>query len=451
MTPSLMESQELTARMSALVLLSLWAVGGAVAIQQTRMPLLPNVPFLTVWNAPTESCKTKYGVDLDLSLFDIVLNQNQSFMGDNITIFYVDKLGRYPFYTLQGEPVNGGVPQNASLLEHLDLAWADIERYIPHAAFSGLAVVDWESWRPLWVRNWDSKEVYCNASRTLVQQKHPDWPPSKVDSEAQREFQEAGRAFMNRTLQLGREMRPGGWWGFYGMPGCYNYQYKNASLNYTGQCPEVEMRRNEELGWLWNVSSALYPSIYLELELRGRGEAIRRYTQYSVLEAQRCAGQVTPVSPPVLPYARIAYTYSLEFLSQEDLVHTVGEAAALGAAGIVLWGNADYAKSQAVCEEIKGYTDGTLGNYIVNVTTAAVVCSRVRCSSRGRCQRQDSGSKAYLHLDPLSWTVLSKPGPKGMVHSVQGQLNKEEALSMEAKFKCSCYQGWAGRHCKKRL
>ncbi|KAG9332454.1 hypothetical protein JZ751_014552 [Albula glossodonta] len=438
--------------MSPLVLLCLWLGGSALGVQPGPLPNLPQLPFITVWNAPTEPCMSKHNVDLDLSVFDIVLNQNQSFMGNNITIFYQDKLGLYPHYTARGEAINGGVPQNFSLLEHLVAAHVDIVKDIPSADFQGLAVVDWESWRPLWIRNWDTKRVYWEGSQALVRAKHRDWTPAQVEEEAEREFQKAGREFMEQTLKLGRSVRPGGLWGFYGFPCCYNYQYKNQTANYTGECPELEMKRNDELAWLWNASSALYPDIYLDLGLRGRGDSILRYTHHRVLEAMRVARQVIPIPPPVLPYARIAYTYSLEFLSQEDLVNTIGESVALGAAGVVLWGDGHFSESQAACQAVKDYLDSTLGHYVVNVTTAATICSKVVCSNRGRCLRKDHASTALLHLDSWSWSIRSTPGLKGAPrYSVQGQLSHRAEQDLVAQFRCQCYPGWGGEHCHKPL
>nr|XP_023699037.1 hyaluronidase-1-like [Paramormyrops kingsleyae] len=439
--------------MVRLILIFLW-IGVPISgwYKPNASPSLANIPFLTVWNAPTEPCKSKYGVDLDLGIFDIAVNENQTFMGGNITIFYESKLGLYPYYNGQGVAINGGVPQNASLQLHLQAAQANILTDIPQPDFSGLAVVDWESWRPLWSRNWDSKSVYWAGSRVLVRARHPDWSPAQVEVEAQKEFEEAARAFMDDTLKLGRSLRPGGLWGFYGFPSCYNNQYKNATANYTGVCPQEEVQRNNQLSWLWNISSALYPDIYLELSLQGRGEAILRYTRYRVLEALRVASQVSAAAaPPVLPYARIAYTYSLNFLSEEDLVHTIGESAALGAAGVVLWGDSYFAKSQATCIAIKSNLEGTLGRYLVNVTSAAALCSEAVCSGRGRCRRGDTFPGAHLHLDPGSWSVVRTVGPHGARwHSLRTRQGNGYVRDMLAGFDCQCFPGWGGPRCTEK-
>lgn len=272
-------------------------------------------PFLTMWNAPTASCSRQHNVELDLSMFSIVHNRNQGLMGEDITIFYAEKFGLYPRYSGQTVAVHGGVPQNASLDGHLRVASEDISLFIPDKNFQGLAIVDWESWRPIWDRNWDSKTVYQEASKALVKARHPEWRPEQVEAAARVEFEEAARKFMEQTLKLGQNHRPNGLWGFYGFPNCYNY-YKPKSARYTGECSEVEKKRNrEQLGWLWNVSSALYPDIYLSLEMRHLHDDVRLYTQHRILEAMTAAA-LAPSAPPVFPYARIVYTYTLDFLSQ---------------------------------------------------------------------------------------------------------------------------------------
>ncbi|KAM3878013.1 hyaluronidase-1-like [Diretmus argenteus] len=432
------------------LLLSLNVIGVVCGL---RYPMSPfsQVPFRTIWNAPSAHCRSRYGVDLDLGVFSIVRNQNQIFMGENITIFYSKNIGLYPHYS-QGEPVHGGVPQNASLDEHLRAATENISVDIPDRDFPGLAVVDWESWRPVWERNWSSMEVYRKASKALVRSKHPDWSPARVNVVAREEFEKAGREFMEQTLRLGKKLRPDGLWGYYGFPSCYNY-YKDKRVTYTGECPPIEKKRNDELFWLWNVSSALYPDIYLDLKMRGLGKEVLLYAHHRILEAMRVGAQVTHSAPPVFPYARFVYTYSLDFLSQEHLVYTIGESAALGSAGVVLWGDAMYAESQASCDAVKAYMDETLGPYLVNVTAAATLCSQALCSSMGRCQRRETKSGAYLHLDPAVWKVTSEKRREGggRYYRVLGQMSPHQAGGMKSHFQCVCYPGWGGESCSKRL
>ena len=71
--------------------------------------VLPNNPFDAIWNAPSEVCQTHFGVNLNLSAFDIVANKNVTFEGDEIVIYY--KLGLFPFYAPGGVPENSGLPQ----------------------------------------------------------------------------------------------------------------------------------------------------------------------------------------------------------------------------------------------------------------------------------------------------------------------------------------------------
>ncbi|POI21411.1 hypothetical protein CIB84_014842 [Bambusicola thoracicus] len=404
-------------------------------------PVLVNRPFVTVWNIPSEPCAQQYNVTLPLGVFDVVANTEEAFIGQDITLFYSSRLGLFPYYTAQGQPVDGGLPQNASLVAHLQRAKRDIGAALPSAKYDGLAVVDWEQWRPLWARDWSSMNIYREKSEELVQQQHPQWPHSHVEEVAQQQFQKAARAFMEQTLRLGEAMRPAGYWGFYGFPDCYNNNFSDPLYN--GSCPVVEQQRNQELGWLWNCSRALYPSIYLPQQLQGTDKVLR-YVRYRVAEAFAVQKGVLSSAVPVLPYTEIVYDNTFDFLSEEDLVNTIGESAAQGAAGIIIWGSSADTASKEKCLKLRDYLDGALGHYIVNVTTSAQLCSQSLCSGNGRCVRKE-GKVAFLQLDPSRFAIdLKGKKPQPVVWI----LNADSDMSQLAEgFTCQCYSGWGGEHC----
>ena len=78
---------------------------------QFEGPPLPNRPFITVWNTPTNMCKAKWNVTLDFNPFDFVVNPDQKWCGEYIVIFNHEHLGLYPYFDSDGKAVNGGLPQ----------------------------------------------------------------------------------------------------------------------------------------------------------------------------------------------------------------------------------------------------------------------------------------------------------------------------------------------------
>ncbi|XP_074861671.1 hyaluronidase-1-like [Carettochelys insculpta] len=417
-------------------------------LKQAKVPLLRHKPFIVVWNAPTEQCRLRYKVDLDLSVFDITSNTNETLSGSNVTIFYHTHLGHYPYYLDNGVSVNGGVPQNESLTKHLNKAKSDIDHSIPMKKFQGLAVIDWENWRPQWDRNWGNKTIYRNKSIELIRRHHPQWSEDKIRKVAKEEFENAGKSFMNNTILLAKHMRPNGLWGYYLYPDCYNYDYKEHPEAYTGKCPDIESSRNDLLLWLWKESTALYPSIYLDYILKSSPNALK-FVHYRVKEAIRIASIARKDSVlPVFVYSRPFYAYTLHILTEADLVNTIGESAALGAAGVVLWGSMQYASSKDTCALVKKYIDGSLGHYVINVTSAAKLCSKVLCQKNGRCVRKITDSSVYLHLSHKSFEIGVHRSEKSQRFFVTGKPQPEDIKAMKQSFTCQCYQGWTGIFCE---
>ncbi|KAK0153483.1 Hyaluronidase-3 [Merluccius polli] len=403
---------------------------------EASSPLVEGRPFVVVWNMPTDRCQWLHGVQLHLGAFDIVVNTQQHFLGQNMTIFYRDRLGAYPFISRSGMDVNGGVPQNADLTAHLALADRQISSQL-RPDFAGLAVIDWEEWRPLWERNYGWQDEYRLRSKRQVREERWELDSEQeVAEEARRRFEEGARRLMGETLTLGVMSRPGGRWGFYGFPACYNEPKKKKrggpeGPQYTGQCHPGTSRLNDRLDWLWGASTGLYPSIYLKRRLAGAPEAALM-VRHRVLEALRVGssgrhGNASTQATPVFPYARLAFRRTLDFLNETDLEHTIGEAAALGAAGVVLWGELEFASSKEQCVLLRDYLRHTLGRYVRKLRKYTRRCSHRRCHGNGRCARRhpDVG-----HVIPNN----STGGGGG-----RGPFSRH--------FLCHCYRGWAGERC----
>ncbi|XP_077307099.1 hyaluronidase-2-like [Lithobates pipiens] len=406
----------------------------------TVPPMFSGRPFMVAWNAPTQDCQRRFSVSLDLRLFSLNSSPSEGIVDQNLTIFYKERLGLYPYYNKNNVSINGGVPQNASLQAHLDQMGDGINKYMPSLNKTGLGVIDWEEWRPIWIRNWQMKDIYRQASRQLAASRYPDWTAEEVNKEAQYQFENSAREFMVETLRYAKRVRPNQLWGYYLFPDCYNHDYLTNWNSYTGKCPDVDMARNNQLWWMWEESTAIYPSIYLEPALSSSVNG-RKFVHYRVKEAMRITSQRTGYSLPVLVYTRPTYKENLNLLSQMDLISTIGESAAQGAAGVILWGDADYAKNKETCQSIKSFLDEDLGQYIVNVTTAASLCSRVLCGGNGRCLRQANVTDAFLHLNPANFLIVKAPPGSNVSVPLwaEGQLSSEDIALLNAQFQCQCY------------
>uniref|UniRef100_A0A673HSB6 hyaluronoglucosaminidase n=1 Tax=Sinocyclocheilus rhinocerous TaxID=307959 RepID=A0A673HSB6_9TELE len=100
------------------------------------------------------------------------------------------------------------------------------------------------------------------------------------------------------------------------------------------------------------------------------------------------------------------------------------------------------------CLTVKKYIEGPLGHYVINVTSAAKLCSKALCKKNGKCVRKSLNSGAYLHLNPCFFNIRLNHGIRGPRFHVSGHLNNHDILDMKHKFTCQCYQGWTGIYCE---
>uniref|UniRef100_A0A3B1JS19 Hyaluronidase n=1 Tax=Astyanax mexicanus TaxID=7994 RepID=A0A3B1JS19_ASTMX len=401
--------------------------------------LMPGFPFVFVWNAPTELCRSRFSFELDLSYFQIVSSTLKTATNQRVSIFYTDRFGIFPYVDKEsGKHHGSGLPQLIDFTRHWELAEGSIIFYIPEDQ-PGLAVLDFEEWRPQWVRNWGNKYVYREQSIKAIMQKNLSLSYKEAHALAVIAFEKAAKEYFLQSLSLGKKLRPSRKWGYYLYPECYNYHYKNNMDLYTGECPEIEKLRNDKLLWLWNESTALFPSIYLELALQESHQA-KLYARHRVQEAMRVSKLSNRSSAvPVYPYIRPCFKdRDVNYLSEYDLVNTVGEAAALGAAGVISWGDMKISNSEVSCAAAKHHLKEVMNPYILNVTTATQLCSEALCQGKGRCVRRIWDSGEYLHLSPQRYQIY-KDSTSGLF--VKGQISQEDVDWFQERFDCACYTG----------
>ncbi|KAK5896134.1 hypothetical protein CgunFtcFv8_009768 [Champsocephalus gunnari] len=405
-------------------------------LPHTTVPLFQHQPFIVSWNIPDRVCK-RYNISMDTSPFKGMATPAKV-PGQFLSLFYTDRLGLYPHVDLTSrKQLNGGIPQRGDLRASLNKARADINYYITSKTSRGLAVIDWEEWRPLWDRNWGAKRIYQTLSVAHLLQTEHSLNLQQATDRAKTQFQVAAKSLMSGMLAMGRAMRPNYLWGFYLFPHCYNYGWEEPS--YTGRCSREVRRQNDELLWLWESSSALYPSIYLQVSLADNPRAalmVRNRIQEALRVSALPQGQGG--TAPVFAYMRAVFVdENKRFLSQADLVSTLGESAAVGVSGAVLWGaSADY-DDQTSCAALSSYLTSTLNPYITNVTVAAQLCSNFLCRGNGRCLRKNYNSNHYLHLNPENFRILHVQ--KRFL--VLGRPSLSDLKAFSRGFSCQCYTG----------
>jgi len=159
---------------------------------------------------------------------------------NEVAFLYEHDAGLYP-RIYNGRRENGGTPQEADLAAHLTELRRDIQRDIPDPNFSGWAVLDYESWDPVWEL---TKPEYREISKELVLRNDPTRPAPDVERLAKYMYESAAKRFMTDTIIEAKRVRPRAKWGYYALP-----------------WPTYAVHQ-QSTQWLWDVSDALYPCLY---------------------------------------------------------------------------------------------------------------------------------------------------------------------------------------------
>ena len=225
---------------------------------------------------------------------------------------------------------NGGIPQLANLTLHKERMDKDLAARVD-PSFDGVITLDYESWWPKWNL---TKEEYRNASRALARATLPAGAADAiVEARAIADYDAAALNFFVQTVRNTQRWAPLARVGFYGFPTAPWWGYNASFMS----------QMNEALLPLWNVSSALQPSLYLPYKdnLGTRDYILHRLAQAD--DVNRLLASAGIPTKPVLPYAWAHYhegtPAALHFLDDNDTAcEFFLPELFTKAAGLIIWG-----------------------------------------------------------------------------------------------------------------
>jgi len=301
--------------------------------------------FRSYWNVPLEAC-TRSGVLFDLDQFRIIHNANNTFTGDKVNIYYSP--GLFPYYSDEGNVVNGGIPQQGNLSAHLS-RFAEQLGATATPGYDGVTVIDFERYLP--GNNGFLPRVYRDASLQWVEERHPTWSPQRLNQASVFAFNASAKPFFRGVLEEATGQQPSALAGHYHYPYCKNY---NAP--YTQCKPEMVSFNDALQEVVFEASSALFPSAYL---YQAHGEAYLDYLNTGLAETRR----VNLRGVPELPYFWYRYheNEAPAYLPRSVALQALWAIRSASMTGVVLWGSSADLHDAASCTELKEYLYSFLG------------------------------------------------------------------------------------------
>ncbi|KAJ8708857.1 hypothetical protein PYW08_010239 [Mythimna loreyi] len=325
-------------------------------VQMPENDVLPTKEFKVYWNVPTKQCKSKkVFFDQLYEKFGIIQNTGDTFRGDKISILYDP--GDFPALltnSTSGEIKyrNGGVPQEGDLIKHLDTFQKVLDQSVPDKNFNGVGIIDFESWRPVLRQNFGTLTPYKDVSYEIERKRHWWWKKQWIEEEAKRRFEGASREFMQATVSLAKKMRPQAVWGYYGFPYCFNKKET---------CADKVPQENDGIRWLWQESTALYPSVYCTNDVASN--QLISHIRGRVKEAARVGMR----GVPILPYFWFRYRDN-GYFSEKDLDIAFSTLYKSNASGFIIWGSSNDVNTVDKCLKLKEYITETLGPAVAKYT-----------------------------------------------------------------------------------
>ncbi|MBA4120061.1 MAG: hypothetical protein C0513_05095 [Isosphaera sp.] len=238
------------------------------------------------------------------------------------------------------------------LARHRDKCAADARQRVPVNGGARYAVIDYEHWWPVWENN--TPQVRA-AWRRHVDTHRAQAVRGLTGDARERAYESAwtsiNRRFWRATFEGARLGNPRALWGIYAQPQRSFWVWGNRPA-----ADEFVERSVDRLAWLWEMTDAIYPSIYVFYPSVGAGvrpgpgyvdrAAQSRYLSESLRAAGRAASLSSRGRLPVVPLVMPVYHESnrrvwagTDFagLSSADWGLVLSACAAGGADGLCLW------------------------------------------------------------------------------------------------------------------
>ena len=319
-------------------------------------------------------------------------------------------LGSYPDLT---RGINGGIPQRGNLTAHLVKFRRDLAALVPAADYVGYCLLDFEQFRA----DWNSSDPAHRAASVRA--------AGGNATLAKLQFEAAAKDFMLGTIAAVKALRPGCKTGYYGYPrnllGAAGPGYGPDAAG------DAQRRLNDELAWLFEASTAVFPSVYLGILPQDSRHSVatnKLYIQRTVAEAIRLSGRDKVVPVTWTLYDNYPRTPRMHRLTAEDLSTEVGGPIEAGAKALLLWGATSNTTPGLSAAELQAYVRTELAPVV------STICQKHGCAKHGSGAQKtdDSGAIAWgVAPAALNMRATSVPaGPASRAVDLAGQLGECE-------------------------
>jgi len=460
---------------------SFWIIPKITSLEHQVSFTSNTKPYQIIWNSPIKRCGIKFGVDINITKYGIYQNTytesgeyGDDWVGDKVALLAnFNNFGNWPYLEpfRNGRPINhtgwpdqnalknetvklhnGGVPQEGNLTDHLRTLKMSVDRILPEN-FTGLGVFDMEYWRPIY-KTLFSFKAYKEHSMNNTRSKHPGYREEALQSLAKVEFEIAAKEFMDQSVKFVQSLRPNAIFGYYGYPFCF----KDSDAY---ECSDSTYEWNEQMQWLANSSSALFPSGYF---YKQSSDSYKETKTHALLMAtKKWRSRTNDVHKPIYLYTKIGIDYPAPFYTWLDLVNSIGKSADLGIDGALMWGNHYLESSEENCIQTKSYIDEIFGPFVKEVLSFTESCSRTLCNSHGRCALKDATRPSKsLRLISKKIRVLKTYYKSGLRNMREEQIlftNPGSYLTqlytidhninhVKKNYRCECFRGYKGYYCQ---